>query len=115
MAELTIQTIANTGVVPTAAAAAGGGDSFANTGREFLLITNGGAGGITLTIVTQNTTFLNSLLGGLAVADRTVTVGIGETKLVGPFETNVYNDTSNLVQMTYSGVTSVTVSVFKLP
>jgi len=108
MAVLTVQTVSRSGLQPSLAAAAGGGDSFANTGNEFVYISNGGGGSITLTIVTQST------VDGQAVADRTVSVPAGESRFVGPFPTSHYNDANGRVQLTYSGVTSVTVAICKL-
>lgn len=108
MATLTVTDLAATGITYTLASAAGGGDEFSNSGREFLVVANGGVGSITVTLVTQQT------IGGLALADQAVTVGAGVTKLIGPFPTLVYNDNNSRVQVTYSGVTTVTVGAFRL-
>lgn len=88
-------------------AAAGGGDSFANTGKEFVVIKNGSGSPITLTVATPGT-----VDGDLAIADRTATIGAGETRAVGPFPVSTYGETVNL---TYSGVTSLTVSIQAFP
>lgn len=98
------------GVDLAGAAAAGGGDSFVNTGTELVVFKNASVGSITVTLVTPAT------VDGLAVADRTVAVGAGETRLVGPFPPGIYNDTlvsGGSVNMTYSGVTTFTVTVIK--
>ncbi len=107
MATLAIQTISKAGIVPSLAAAAGGGDEFANNGETFLWVNNGGGSQITVTLVTQAT------LDGLAVADRAVTVNAGQQKFIGDLEKAVYNDANGRVQVTYSGVTSVTVGAFR--
>ncbi len=107
MATLAIQTISKAGIVPSLGAAAGGGDEFANDGETFLWVNNGGGGNITVTLVTQAT------VDGLAVADRTVTVNAGQQKFIGDLEKAIYNDTNGRVQVTYSGVTSVTVGAFR--
>lgn len=109
MATLTVQAISRAGLEPTLQAAASGGDQFANTGREFVRIDNGGGSAVTVTVTTPQT------VDGLAVADRTVSVPAGETRLVGPFPTANYNDASGRVQLAYSGVTSVTVAALHLP
>lgn len=91
-------------------AAAAGGDVFENTGSELLAIKNGGGGAITLTAVTPAT------VDGQAVADLTASIGAGETRLVGPFPTAYYSAggvTGGNVSLTYSGVTSVTVTVVR--
>lgn len=92
------------------AAAAVGGDSFVNTGTELVVIKNASVGAITVTFATPAT------LDGLAVADRTASIGAGETRLLGPFPPGIYNDTGiagGSVNMTYSGVTTLTATVIK--
>jgi len=91
----------------TFAAAAGGGDEFVNTGKELLLVnhTNGGGSAVTLTITTSAT------VDGLAVADRTVSIGAGEFHVLGPFETSQYNDANGKVQLGWSSATDIEVAV----
>jgi len=105
MADLSIQTIARAGITPAYVAAAGGGDAFANSGKELIHIKNGGST-MTLTIVTQATQ------DGLAVADRAVVVTGGEERVIGPFPASIYNDGTGKVQLTYSAVTTVTIGIF---
>lgn len=105
MATLTVQTTDRDGAEAALAAAASGGDEFANTGQELLLVNNGSGAPITVTIVTQQS------VDGLAVADKTVAVAAGELWVVGPFPTPIYNDGDNLVQLTYSTETDLTVGV----
>lgn len=110
MATLTVQQIAVTGITPSFASAAVGGDQFLNNGKCFLEVKNGSGGDITVTIATQATT------GGYAVADQTVTVAATTgDKMIGPFPPDLFNDSSGYVQVTYSGVTSLTVGAFRLP
>lgn len=110
MATLSVQDIARdtTGTVPSYAAATSGGDEWTNTGAEFYFIKNGGGGSINVTFVTQATT------DGLAVTDLVVAVSNGVDKMIGPFPVGIYNDTGGKLQVTYSGVSSVTVGVFKI-
>lgn len=111
MALLAVTDVARTGIdLATAVAAAGGGDSFLNTGKEFLYVKNGSGGSITVTVVTQVT------VDGQSVADLAVAVGAGASKLIGPFPNGYYNDTNAppQVQVTYSGVTSLTVLPLRL-
>lgn len=112
MAALSIvnSTRVSPGVDLAGAAAAGGGDTFVNTGVELVVFKNASVGSITVTIATPGT------VDGLAIADRTIAVGAGETRLVGPFPPGIYNDTfisGGVVAMTYSGVTTFTVTVIK--
>ncbi len=109
MATLTVQTIVVTGLTESLVAAAGGGDEFVNADDVFIIITNGSGGSITLTIETPAI-----IEGDLAIAERTISIGAGATKLIGPFDKGVYNDSAGKVQLTYSGVTSLTVGVFQI-
>jgi len=105
MATLTVQHPSRSANAITQPAAEAGGDVFPNTGKELLLIKNGSASPITLTIATPAT------VDGLAVSDRTVAIPAGETHLLGPFPTSYYNNASGQVALTYSDATSVTVAV----
>lgn len=109
MALLTVQEISRAGVSGALTAAASGGDEFVNDGRTYLDVANGSGGSITVTAVTQST------VDGLAVADLAVAVGAGVRTKIGPFPPNIYNDVNGRVQITYSGVTSLTVNPFRLP
>lgn len=108
MATLSIQTIARAGLTPSYASAAGGGDEFANTGIQFAHIKNGSGGDIVVTIATPNS------VDGLAIADRTVTVSAGSEEMIGPFPVAHYNDANSKVQLTYDGVTSLTIAILQL-
>ncbi len=108
MATLTVVQIPKTGIELILTAAAGGGDAFANDGQTILILNNASGGDIVATFVTQNT------VDGLAVADRTVTITAGDLECVGDLNPNVYNDTSGLCQVTYDGVSSLTVNPFRI-
>jgi hypothetical protein len=84
------------GVSYAEAAANADGNYFTNTGKEVLLVANGGGSPITVTVVTQET------------------VANGAKIAIGPFKRVHYNDASAYVQVTYSAVTSVTVKVLSL-
>lgn len=108
MAVLTVQETSRAGLnLSGAVAAAGGGDSFANTGVELLYISNAGVGAITLTLDIQQS------VDGQAVTDRTVSIASGARQIVGPFPSAVYNDANSRMNVGYSGVVSVTVMAFK--
>lgn len=109
MAALTVTPITRAGIPGTLVAAAGGGDTFANTGKEFLEVVNGGGAPITVTIAVPYT------VDGITLPGKTVSVTNGQRRLIGPFPSNIYNDpTLQTVGITYSAVTSVTVGVFQL-
>lgn len=109
MADLTVQDIPadGTGLVVTYAAAAAGGDAFVNDGRTRLRVKNAGAGSINVTINSQracNQGFDH---------DEVAAVAAAEERELGPFDTGRFNDSTGKVQLTYSGVTSVTVAAVK--
>lgn len=107
MATYTVQNIVATGITPTYAAVAAS-DKFANDGRTYLHVKNGGGSPSTVTIVTQYTA------GGLALADQAVSVTNAQERVIGPFPTDLYNDANGDVTVTYSPTTSVTAGAFKL-
>lgn len=110
MAILTVNQVTRDGVLYAVVAAAAGGDSFANDGRTLLAVYNAhGSAARTVSIDIQK-----------AVDDqdppsRTVTLTAGQTKLIGPFPTGIYNDPNGLVQVSYSdSANSTYVGAFKL-
>lgn len=109
MAVLAVEELTRTGLQFAAPAAAAGGDQFLPSDRTFVRIANAGGGSITVTIVSTST------LLGLAVADVVVVVGAGAQIHIGPFPAEHFADpTDGLADMTYTGVTSVTVSAVRL-
>lgn len=110
MANLATQNITRAGLTSALVAAAGGGDTFTPDDRTFLYIKNGGGGAITVTIVTPAVA-----IPDVAIADTAVSVGAGSERMIGPFPPPYYADPADgLADITYSGVTSVTVGIFKL-
>lgn len=111
MATLAKQSIKRTGVDPSYAAAAGGGDKFTPGENVFLHVLNGGVGSITVTVVTPKEAFPD-----VAEADVAVAVANGAEKMIGPFPASHFANPSDsgLAAITYSGVTSVTVAVLEL-
>ncbi|MFE2021302.1 hypothetical protein ACFW9O_24970 [Streptomyces sp. NPDC059499] len=108
MAALAAQSVALAGSVPTYAAAAGGGDT-APVGSNLLLhVINGGGSSVTVTLVTPGTS------GGLAIADAAVAVAAGASAFV-PLRSVYRNSVTGRAAITYSGVTSVTAAVLRLP
>ncbi len=108
MAVLTVQKLTNTGVTPSFAAADVAGDKFANNGRQFLVVRNGGAASITVTINSQK-----KCDQGFD-HDLTVDVAAGAEKWIGPFDPNRFNDGDGNVEVAYSAVDSVTVAALSL-
>lgn len=114
MAALSIQTVVDSGIVPSLSAAATG-DTVADdgTGRTFVEVANGGGGSINVTIPAQQTSVVVPGVGSLTVADIVVAVANGARKLIGPFSRAYINSSGN-VTLNYSGVTSVTAGAFKV-
>lgn len=109
MATLSVTTVTTAGVVdPTPVAAAGGGDQFANNGKTILKVVNGSGGAITVTVASQRSCDQGS------THNVTNSVGAGATELMGPFPTDRYSDANGYCQVTYSGVTSLTVAPISL-
>ena len=109
MADLTVQVISLLGIVPSLTAAAAGGDAFLNSGREYLHVKNGGGASIDVTV--DSVAVCNQGVDHNAV----VAVAAAAEKLIGPFPKARFNDAAEKVQVTYSGVTTVTVAAVRLP
>lgn len=104
---LTPVQVTRAGIADTLGAANVDGNFFTNTGKEWIEILNGSGGSI-------NIIFAAVVDGVTVTAFRTIAVGAGARKKIGPFTPTIYNDASNYVQITYSAVTTVTVGVFYL-
>lgn len=110
MATLTVQSITRAGVTPSYGAAAGGGDAFLCDADTFFHVKNGGGGSINVTLATPGTH-----IPDVGVEDLVVSVGAGSEKMIGPLPQGTFGDPAdNMVDVTYSGVTSVTVAALKL-
>lgn len=73
------------------------------------MVTNGGGSSINVTIDDPGST---SPANATAFnPDVVVAVPNGQTRLIGPFPVNRFNDANGLVAVSYSGVTTVTVGV----
>lgn len=110
MATLTTQQVTRSGLAPTFAAAAAGGDKFAGTKDTVLYVKNGGGSAVTVTIVTPKEAF-----AGAAIADIAVPVPAAGERVIGPFPASNFNDPADgLTSVIYSGVTSVTVAALQV-
>jgi hypothetical protein len=108
VAALTINTIALTGLDdPTPEAAAEAGDTFVNDGKTVLRIDEDGTESTTITI--------NSLVNCDQGHDHDITLTVNnETKWIGPFPPNRFNNSSGATSITYSAHEGITVTAFKL-
>jgi len=118
MATLTRQTLLEAGITPTFVSCAGGGDQVDNRdGRTFLYVKNGSGGSITVTVSEQisGTTVEDQNLGTLTKASVAKAIAAGAEAVLGPFKKAAFNDTNGRLQITYSGVTSLTISALAFP
>lgn len=108
MAVLSVQQLTSAGVTPTFGAAAAGGDKFANNGRTFLVVKNGGGSEVTVTLDSKK----NCDQG----FDHNIQVAVaaGAEKWIGSLEPNRFNNSSGEVEASYSAVTSVTVAAVQV-
>lgn len=110
MATLTTQNISRTGVGPTYAACTGGGDRFTPDKDTFLHVKNGSGGALTVTVAATKVP-----LPGMTITNVVVSVPAGGERMIGPFPYDMFAavDGSALADVTYSGVTSLTIGVIK--
>lgn len=108
MATITAIAASPTGTVYTTTAVASA-DKFLNTGREVLLVTNGGGSSINVTLTPGGTP------GGLALATVVIAVANGTSKLIGPFNPAFWNDSGGFVNVAYSATASVVEAVIQTP
>lgn len=109
---LAAQDVLSTGLAPVYSAANVDGHSIANSGKEILVVKNGGGTSINVTVQTA------ALVSGLAVADQVVSVPAGGERMIGRLSTSAFNraasDTDpNTVYVDFSAITSVTVALIR--
>ena len=105
MATLTAQSASNiAGRTITFASASGSGDKVTPGANSYLLINNGSASSITVTLVTPGTTF-----NAGAIPDTTLAVAAGALAII-PVTNEYKDDTDGLASITYSATTTITVA-----
>ena len=110
MAVLTVSQLdVTTGAAPAFVAAAGGGDKVVTdfSGRTFLVVKNGGGASITVTVVDPRISE-----AGVALTDPTYSVAAAGERWI-PLEGFFNNSSTGQIDITYSGVTSVTVAAVR--
>lgn len=106
---LAVQQVERAGLEPAFTAANVDGHSIANTGKEALYVVNEDVGSINVTVVAPGT------VDGLAVADRVVAVPGGESRILGPYPKNVYDQPgTEVIHVDFSAVTDVTVAALRI-
>jgi hypothetical protein len=108
MATLTVQQVTTAGLERTTTAAGATGDEFVNDGKTILVVEDTGTTAPTVTIDSQvecDQGFDH---------DASISVESGETRYIGPFPINRWNDENGKVQVTYSDETDVVVSAISI-
>lgn len=115
MAVLNVQNISKTGLAVSYGAAAGGGDSFKDNGRQetFLEVVNDSGAEVDVTVAAQHTTADAPGVGTIAVPDIVVAVPAAGRRMIGPFPA-AYRADDGSVEISYESVTSVTVAAIRL-
>lgn len=108
MAILARQKLKEGGLSPAYVAATAGGDSFSNTGAEFLHVKNGHTAAQTVTINNVSSIVNDSHYGKLTKSNVSVSIPAGESLFIGPFPRGGFGYTA---EVSYSGVTALTVAI----
>lgn len=109
MATLTTQVVALSGLAPSYATAAGGGDKCETGERNFLHVKNGAGSPVTVTLTTT------ALVKGQSVTNVTVSVPAAGERMIGPLSSDLLRNASDgLCAIGYSSATSVTVAALRI-
>lgn len=109
MAALSKQSIRRTGTNPSYSACSAGGDSVVPSDRTFLHVKNASAGSLTVTVVATKVPATDMTVTNLSVA-----VPAGGERMIGPITAPEFVDATGNAQITYSGVTSLTIAALEL-
>jgi hypothetical protein len=117
MAALTVQTASLSGVTPTFNTCASGGDSFLNDGNVFVEVVNAHVSqSRTVTFAAASATLTHDGFGTVPVSNTAVTVAASTRKIIGPFPTARFNNSSGAVAVTYSdSAADLSMAVINLP
>lgn len=97
-------------LLPFTAAASGAGDTVAADDHGALIILNGGASAITATVAVPGKT----KFGVDQPEVSSISIPAGQYAVLGPFPAELKDDNDDLVHITYSAVTSVTVAAVRV-
>ena len=113
MATLSVQTItrASGGLNPTYSSCDASGDEFPNiTGGTFIHVKNSSGGA--LDVVASTPAQVGPSSAPIDIDDETYSIPASGERMLGPFESQYFNDTDNNVNLTYpGGVTGLTIAV----
>ena len=106
------QQLADTGLSAAYSPAAASGHAVENNGRVFLHVCNDSEEEITVKILS------GYVRAGLKLADREVPIEAGKQKFIGPFVTDIYNQSdggAGQIYVDYSAIEGVTVAALLFP
>lgn len=106
------QQLSDTGLTAAYSPAAVEGHRVENNGKIILHVKNESDNEITVTILS------GYIRAGLKLQDRVVNVGAGRSVFIGPFATDIYNQTDSgagQIYVDYSAVEGVTVAALLFP
>ena len=109
MADLVPVNSSVNGVAMSLVAATAGGDLCPQAKRILLMIVNGGASPCNATVHGQN-----AACGDPSAHDEVTTVPAGATKIIGPFNRAMYNDSADKLEIKYDQVSSVTIGAIEV-
>lgn len=107
MAVLAVQQVPASGLAPSYASAAGGGDKAPVAAGRFLSVKNGSGSSIDVTVTTPGTVL------GVAISDPVLTIAAGASGVI-PLK-DIYKGSDGNASIAYSSATTVTVAVLQLP
>jgi hypothetical protein len=110
MAALSVQTATPTGTTFSAGTPAAGGDTFPNDGATKFYVKNGSGGSVNVTFACPNACNFGVTN---SAHNLVVAVPAATEKVIGPFNTDKFNDAGGLVTVTTSAQASVTVAAIK--
>ena len=109
MATLTVQQIALAGITPTYDACTADGDQFPNDGKTYIELKNTDTASQDVVVASPTNCDQGS------THDVTVSIPANtDNKKIGPFPPSRFNDGNGYVQLTYSGVSALTIGAFRL-
>lgn len=114
MGLLSKQQINKDGLNPTLASAAAAGDTFENSGKEFLYVENTDASGHNVTVTAQVDSFNDGVYGEVDLSDVVVTVPAGEFRVFGPFAPAAFNNSDGEAEISYDSETGLQLAVLQL-
>lgn len=116
MATLTPKISARAGTtLNLAQAAAAGGDQFANSGFELVLLTNVNVGAAR-TVTVPVSAAATAAAEGKTIGPRTIALAASSYVIAGPFPPGLHNDTNGMCQLTYSDSgADIKVEIIKFP